>query len=197
MDTAACLSRAGGEPLADKAHFELLMRLERVSLPALNRFLRAYGNVDVKSGDFQLYVEVAAHNGRFEGYAKPFFTRVEFTDFDTKGKTVVQKIWQLAVSGLVKLFKNKERDQLATRIPFAGEFGSTTVGVWATITSMLHNGFIKALPTALEHSVKADKIPPPGQPLPLPASQGAAAPQPEKEQPKKEAAPIDSAGEKK
>ncbi len=159
---------AQGEPLAAKPHFELLVRLEKVSLPALNEFLRAYGNVDVKAGDFQLYVEVAARDGRFEGYAKPFFTKIEFTDLSAEGKSVVQKIWQLAVGGLVKLFKNKERDQLATRIPFAGEFGRTDVGVWATITSMLHHGFVSALPTALEHSVDADAIPPPGKPLPLP-----------------------------
>lgn len=157
-----------GEPLAERPHFELTLRLERVSLPTLNDFLRSYGNVDVKQGEFQLYVEVAARDGRFEGYAKPFFSKVEFTDFDAKGKTVVAKIWQLAVSGLVKLFKNKERDQLATRIPFAGEFGSTSVGVWPTITSMLHHGFIEALPEELEHSVKAEAIPPPGKPLPLP-----------------------------
>jgi len=159
---------AQGEPLAAQPHFELLLRLEKVSLPALNQFLRAYGNVDVKAGDFQLYVEVAARDGRFEGYAKPFFTKVEFTDLSAEGKSVVQKIWQLVVSGLVKLFKNKERDQLATRIPFAGEFGRTDVGVWATISSMLHHGFVRALPTALEHSVNADAIPPADKPLTLP-----------------------------
>jgi hypothetical protein len=150
---------AEGEPLAVQPHFELLVRLEKVSLPALNEFLRAYGNVDVKAGEFQLYVEVAARDGRFEGYAKPFFTKVEFTDLGAEGKSVMEKVWQLVVDGLVKLFKNKERDQLATRIPFAGEFGSTDVGVWATITSMLRHGFVRALPTALEHSVDVDAIP--------------------------------------
>jgi len=148
------------EPLADQPHFELNLQLENVSLPALNDFLRAYGNVDVASGDFKAYLEVAAHGGRFEGYVKPFFTNVKFTDLAEKD--VGQKIWQFLVSSFVHLFKNTPRDQLASRIPFSGQFGRTDVGVWASLTSMFHNGFVQALPAKLEHSMKSEKIHPAG-----------------------------------
>ena len=147
------------EPLAAQPHFELRVILDQVNLPELNEFLRAYGKVDVSAGAFKLYLEMAARDGRFEGYAKPFFSGIEFKDLGDEGKSLGEKVWEKVVSGLVKLFKNKPTDALATRIPFAGEFGKTEVGLWATFTSMVRHGFVEALTPRLEFSVKSAEIP--------------------------------------
>ncbi len=155
---------ADAEPLAPQPHFEVHGQIEHVSLPALNPFLKAYGGVEVDSGDFKLYAEMAARDGRFEGYAKPFFIHVKFADFTEPGRSTSERIWQAVASGLVLILKNKAQDELATRIPFSGQFGRTHVGVWKTITSMLHNGFIHALPAAIEHSVKSDALKPASPP---------------------------------
>jgi len=151
---------ADADPLADQPHFEAHLKVENVSLPTLNPFLRSYGGVEVSSGSFKCYMEMAARGGRFEGYVKPFFDRVKFTDLTAGDKPVAERAWQALASGLVELFKNKSQNQLATRIPFSGEFKHTDVGVWATITSMLHNGFIQALTPRLDHSVTSAAIPP-------------------------------------
>lgn len=145
-------------PLAPQPRFQLSLKLIKVSLPALNNFLRSYGGVDVSSGLFRLYMEVAARGGRFEGYAKPFFTDVKFTS--VAQKDLGEKIWQWLVSGLVNFLKNPPRNQLASRIPFSGQFGNTNVGLWAALTSTIRNGFIHALPMKLEHSVKTNLLPP-------------------------------------
>jgi hypothetical protein len=155
---------ADAEPLADHPHFEMRLKLENVSLPELNSILRSRGGVDVSAGTFKFYMEMAARGGRFEGYVKPFFSNVKFTDITDGDKPISQRAWQAVASGLVAVLKNKSRDELATRIPFSGEFGHTDVGVWPTITSMLHNGFIHPLTPAIEHSVKSDAIPPPKTP---------------------------------
>jgi len=149
---------ADAEPLADHPHFEMRLKLEKVSLPALNPFLRSFAGVDVSAGTLKFYMEIAARDGRFEGYAKPFFTGVKFTNLTEGSKPVTQRVWQALASGLVELLKNKPENELSTRIPFSGEFGRTDVGIWATITSMLHNGFINALVPSLEHNVKSATI---------------------------------------
>lgn len=151
---------ARAEPLAEQPHFELRVTLDGVNLPELNDLLRAYGNVDVSAGVMQLYLEMAAREGRFEGYVKPFFDGIDFKDLAQDNKNLAEKIWEKVVSGAVALFKNKPRDQLATRIPFAGEFGSADVGLLATLRTMLRHGFIEPLPQQLERSVKSEDIPP-------------------------------------
>jgi hypothetical protein len=152
---------ADGDPLAAQPHFEIHGQIEQVALPALNPFLKAYAGVQINAGTFKLYAEMAARGGRFEGYVKPFFTHIKFSDITQPGSSVLQKAWQVVASGLVLVFKNKPQNELATRIPFSGEFGNAKVGVWESIGSMLHNGFIHALPPALEHNIKSEKLPPP------------------------------------
>ena len=147
---------ARAEPLAEQPHFELKLEVNDVDLPALNDFLRAYGNVDVSRGLFDLYVEVGAKDGRFEGYVKPFFEDMDFSNTSDKRDKIGKRLWETLVSGIARVLKNRRSDQVATRIPFSGEFGSTEVGVWATITNLLRNGLVRALTEGVEGTVKAE-----------------------------------------
>jgi hypothetical protein len=151
------------DPLAQQPHFELRLTVHDVNLPDLNDLLRAYGNVDVSAGVLELYFEVAARDGRFEGYAKPFLAEVDFTDLHATDKNLAEKLWEKVVAGLVALFKNKPRDELATRMPFAGEFGNPEFGLLATLRTMLRHGFIEPLPARLEQSVRTENVEPPGE----------------------------------
>ena len=145
----------GLDVLAEEPRFKLNLELVNVDLPALNDFLQAYGNVDVSRGDFQLYLEVAAAEGKYDGYVKPFFDDLDFENVEDKTKPVTQRLWEKMVSGLSLLLKNKPRDQVATRIPFSGEFGDTDVGVLATIGNLIRHGFGRALSERLEGEVFA------------------------------------------
>jgi len=156
---------AVGEPLADKPHFELHARLEGVSLRALNQFLLAYGNVDVRSGVLKVYLEMAARDGRFEGYVKPFLDDVHFYEITRENGSLGHKIWQVIAGGLVNLFKSSPQKEFALRVPFAGDFNKVDVGTWPSIVSMLHNAFVKALPARFETGIRSDTIPPKGKPV--------------------------------
>ncbi|MGC4073383.1 MAG: DUF748 domain-containing protein [Nibricoccus sp.] len=145
----------GLDVLAEQPRFKLNLELVNVDLTALNDFLLAYGNVDVASGDFQLFLEVAAADGKYEGYVKPFFDHLDFKNVEDKSKPVTQRLWENIVSGLSKLLKNKPRDQVATRIPFSGEFGKTDVGILATIGNLIRHGFGRALSERLEGEIFA------------------------------------------
>ena len=138
------------EPLALQPHFLLKLELEQVALPALNDFLRAYGGVDVSAGTFKGYLEMTARDGKFDGYFKPFFENVDFKDVAGQDKNVGEQIWEGVVRFFAFVFKNHRKDQVATRIPFSGEFGKTEVGAWQTFVNLLRHAFIRPWPEKLE-----------------------------------------------
>lgn len=151
------------EPLADKPHFHLSLKMTRVNLVALNESLKSVANVDVGGGTFDLVMEMAGRKGAFEGYVKPFFNHLDFHDISGQHKSIGDRLWERVVAGVAWLVKNKPRDQVATRIPFQGEFGSSQVGLWATIRNLFRHGFIRAFNPVVEGSVNPDKVPAPSQ----------------------------------
>lgn len=160
------------EPLADKPHFHLSLKLEKVNLPALNESLKSIANVDVGRGVFDLVVEMGGKDGAFEGYVKPFFSDLDFHNIEDKNKSIGSRLWERIVAGVAWLVKNKPRDQVATRIPFQGEFGDSQIGLWATVRNLFRHGFIRAFNPVVEGSVDPDKVPPPSEIAPKKAGKG-------------------------
>jgi hypothetical protein len=146
------------EPLAEQPHFLLKLELEGVSLPALNEFLRAYGGVDVSKGTFNAYVEATGRDGRFQGYFKPFFDGLDFSEPAGVTRPLGQKIWETVVRGLAWVFKNHPRDEVATKIPFSGEFKDVKVGVWQTVKNLIGHAFIQPLTKKLDSRATSEKL---------------------------------------
>ncbi len=144
------------EPLADQAHFELAVELKKVSLPALNDFLRAYVGIDASKGEFTMFGQMAMAKAHYEGYVKPFLEHVDFKNLDDDKKSLGQRIWKGAAVAVIELFKNSETKQLATRIPFSGDSQGTDVKTLRTIMNGLHNGFVKALIPSFEGTTHPD-----------------------------------------
>lgn len=151
------------EPLAEQPHFHLSAKVENVNLPDLNESLKAYANVDVGRGTFQLAAEMAGKDGGFQGYVKPFFEDLDFNNLDDKKKNVFSRIWENVIGGLAWLVKNKPRDQVGTRIPFEGRFGDPKVGLWATISNLFRHGFVRAFNPTIEGSLNPDNVLPSGK----------------------------------
>jgi Domain of Unknown Function (DUF748) len=144
------------EPLANQTHFELALELKKVSLPALNDILRAYVNVDVSQGEFEMFAQMAMREGHYEGYVKPFVRNLKFADLSDKDKSLGQRIWKDAVAFFAKLATNKNSEQVATRIPFSGEANAMDIHIWKTIENGLHHGFIRALSQGFEGTTHPD-----------------------------------------
>jgi len=139
------------EPLADKPHFQVHASVENVDLTALNEFLMAYVGVDVSRGTFQLYTEINAANGQFEGYIKPLLTDLDFKTKSDEKKSVFQKLWKDLVSATTKVLRDRDHKQVATLVPFSGKFSATTdVQIWTTLGNLFRNGFIEAIRRGLE-----------------------------------------------
>ncbi len=162
------------EPLADQPHFELAIELKKVSLPALNDVLRAYVGIDVSQGEFDVVGQMAMQKGHYEGYLKPFLDHVDFKNRDDENKSLGERMWKGVVVAVIKLFRNSETKQLATRIPFSGDAESMDVKTLRTIMNGLHHGFVAALPKGFEGTTHPDatnsKLPPMAPVSPKPAS---------------------------
>ncbi len=143
------------EPLAPRPRFHVKMKIEKLSLPAVNQFLLAYGKVDVSAGVFTGYLEMVARDGHYEGYFKPFFEDLQFKSAADPEKSIFARVWEKMVAGLAKLVKNDDTEQVALRIPFEGDFGDTKVGRWESIKTLFRNGFIRALAEGLDGHPRA------------------------------------------
>jgi hypothetical protein len=150
------------EPLANQPHFHLSAKLDNVNLPDLNDSLRGIAKVDVGRGTFRLAAEMAAKDGGFQGYVKPFFEDLDFRNVEDKEKPVFSRVWEHVVQGLAWLVKNKSRDQVGTRIPFQGRFGDAKIGMWTTVQNLFRHGFIRAFNPTIEGSVNPDNVLPSG-----------------------------------
>jgi hypothetical protein len=138
------------EPLATSPRFHLKLKVDKLSLPAVNQFLLAYGNVDVSRGEFTGYLEMVARDGKYRGYFKPFFENLEFESAADPEKSIFARLWEKTVAALAALVKNRETEQVALRIPFEGEFGETRVQTWESIRTLFRNGFLQALAEGLD-----------------------------------------------
>lgn len=146
-------------PLAKTPTFKLQAAISNMDLVALNNFMRAYGNFDVAGGTFQLYTEIVAADGKFEGYLKPFFLNLHIFDWQKERKKDILNIfWEAIVAGTATIFKNHPHDQLATKIPISGTFNQKSVDLWATIGGVLRNAFIRALVPKIDRSVRMQDV---------------------------------------
>ncbi|HET7537309.1 MAG TPA: DUF748 domain-containing protein, partial [Candidatus Didemnitutus sp.] len=66
------------DPSQRQPTFDIRMELKGLSLPQIRAFLVRYALVDVSSGEFNLYTEVNAAHGAYDGYTKPFFKDLKF-----------------------------------------------------------------------------------------------------------------------
>jgi len=140
-------------PLADVPTFDMNAELKNTNLVKLNDFFQAYANVDVNKGTLGIYTEVAAKEGRFEGYVKPLLKDLDVLGKEDKKDNIFRKLWEGFVGTAGQIFENKKEDQVATKIPFRGDVKDPKANIWYTITHVLQNAFIRAIQPSLDHEI--------------------------------------------
>jgi hypothetical protein len=138
------------DPVAKQPLFSLNFEIRELQLPPLNSFLRAYADADVSRGSFELFSEINAKGGAYDGYVKPLFHDLDFKNASDEDKNLAERVKETVVSAVATVFKNKERDQVATKAPFAGNFAQNDVDIWTTIVNLLRNAFVQAIRGGLE-----------------------------------------------
>src|SRR6185295_3075424 len=167
MDQAKFEYKMTLDPFSYRPTFHMAMRLMGLDVTKLNDLAVAYGKFDFEHGWFDLVIEADAKEGQLTGYAKPLFRNLQVLSLteDLKEDNVLQFFWQALVGAATSLFKNHQRDQFGTLIPFSGDLsGATTADLLATVGNVLRNAFIRAYLPRLEsgqESIQGLKFEPP------------------------------------
>lgn len=147
---------AKADPADRQPRFEVKLEVKGLSMPQIHDFLARYALIDVQSGEFELYSEVTAAGGAYEGYTKPFFKDLKFEAVPDPEKNLLQRAATKVAAAVQNALKN-ERGDVATKAPFQGNFEDNELDVWATLENLLRNAFIQALREGLEGQTPGGK----------------------------------------
>jgi hypothetical protein len=133
------------DPIARDPTFHALFDIRALALQPLNPFLMAYANADVSRGTFEVYMEADAKKGGYDGYVKPLFHDLDFRTASDEHKNAAQKLKEKVVKVVTTVLKNPDKQQVATKAPFRGNFSDNRVDIWTTVVELFHNAFVQAL----------------------------------------------------
>jgi len=153
LDGAPATVKGSVDAFAAKPTFDVNLEVKKVELPQVNPWLREYIKADAEAGKFELYLELAAEEGRFAGYAKPILQDVDLYRSNEEEQSPLRRLWEGFLDFAASALENKEADQVAARIPFTGTIDNPETSLFATIASVLRNAFISAFARSLEGSI--------------------------------------------
>jgi hypothetical protein len=141
------------DPNDELPTFDIDLGLENARLVDVNPWLRQFLNVDAQDGVFSMYSELAAAEGRFEGYVKPILENPKIFDRKEHASGPFQKAWEALVGLAAKIFENRQEQQVATQIPIRGEFENPRAGLIPAFANLVRNAFVGAFTHSLEGSI--------------------------------------------
>lgn len=153
LDGAPAVVNGSVNAFTAQPTFDVNLEVKKVKLPEVNPWLREYIKADAEAGNFELYLELAAANGRFAGYAKPILQDVDLYRSNEEEQSALRRLWEGFMDFAVNALENPQADQVAARIPFSGTIENPQTSLFATISSVLRNAFISAFARSLEGSI--------------------------------------------
>ena len=144
--------------LAENPTFDMKAEIKNTNLVLLNDFLKAYGKFDVDKGEFSLYSEMAAKDGKFKGYVKPIITDLKVLGPKDKNDGFFHLLWESIVGGAGFVFKNQKANQIATKVPMEGTFKNPQTNTLEAIWEVLRNAFIQALVPRIDYEININSV---------------------------------------
>lgn len=145
-------------PLAKDPTFDLNTEIKNTNLVELNEFFQAYAKIDVNKGTFGMYAEVAAKDGRFAGYVKPLIKDLDILGKEDRKDNILRQMWEALAGAVGQVFRNQEKDQVATKIPFEGSLKNPETNVWYAIINILRNAFISAIQPSIDNEINIQSV---------------------------------------
>jgi hypothetical protein len=141
------------DPNEQTPTFDVDLTIEGARLVDVNPWLREFLKVDAEMGVFSMYSELAAAEGRFEGYVRPILEDPKFVSTDEEDEGPFRKAWEGLVNLAATILENRQQDQVATQIPLRGAIENPQAGILAAIVNLARNAFIAAFSHSLEGSI--------------------------------------------
>lgn len=156
MGSGATVVKATLRPEVKGPDFDIDARIENTDMKAMNDLLRAHGNIDVVSGLFSVFTEIAVKNGRVEGYVKPLFRDLDVFDrTQDADKKFGEKLKERAADVAAKIFKNRKRDEVATVADISGPVGDPKASTLQVVINLVRNAFVRAILPGFEGSARS------------------------------------------
>lgn len=144
--------------LADEPTFDLNAEIAHLDMVGLNDFLKAYGNFDVRKGDFSVYAEFAAKEGAFGGYVKPLMQDLDIVQWEKEEGDFPQILWETVVAGGAEIIQNQKKDQIATKVNIENTFENPDINLWRSVSYVLRNAFLQALYPSIDNTININKL---------------------------------------
>ena len=121
--------------------FDVNLKIEKVKLTELNPFFLAYGPVDVTSGTFNFYTEVATKDNKVAGYVKPVLEKVDVISGKENISSLKRFGFEFGTAFLNLFFRDGKTLSVASKIPITGDINKPDFGLWEGFKSALGNAF--------------------------------------------------------
>jgi hypothetical protein len=145
MHSGKALATAAFRPEQNGADFDLLVAIEGTRVTTMNDLLRAHAGLDVVSGSFSVYSEIRVHDGRIDGYVKPFIKDIDIYDpKQEEEEGLIGKLKEAVAGTLAKLLENR-RDEVATQFDISGPVENPEASSLQIVLQLIRNGFFQAI----------------------------------------------------
>jgi len=146
MDSGDMVVQAAFRPENNGPDFTMDVRIENTDLRSMNDLLRAHAGIDVSSGVFSVYSEMRVRNSHIQGYVKPLFRDlVVYDPAKDRDKPFGERVKEHVASVIGKVFKNRQREEVATVVPISGPLQNPKASTLETALGLVENAFIKAI----------------------------------------------------
>ena len=133
-------------PEKPRPDFDLEVKIIKTKVKNFNDLLRAHGDVDTMTGTFAFFSELSVKNNRIDGYVKPFLKDVEVYDpVQDKDKALSHKVYEAVIGGVLGLFENPPRDEVATVTDLSGPVENPQADTWQVVGKLVQNAFFEAI----------------------------------------------------
>lgn len=156
LDEGNVKSEGRFNPFTKQPTFDFKLTLTSMQIHALADFLKHFTNIDVKSGKFNLYVELVAAKGSIKGYAKPFIKDLKIGL--PKNGNPIEALFDGAAALFSKIVENHQQETIATKIKIEGNIEDPDTSILSIIGYILRHAFIESLIPQIDHNVKMQDV---------------------------------------
>lgn len=150
------------DPSTANPTFDVDIQADNVALKNFENLFDTYAPFDLEAGSLTLAAELAADNGKLEGYIKPIIHNVEVfswkEDIEEDGDGPIEGGIEILAAFAMEIFENQSEDQFATRIPLEGDIADPETSIWSSLGAVVKNAFIQAFSGDVEDSVDLESL---------------------------------------
>jgi len=165
MGNGTTTATASFRPETQGPDFDLNVAVRDTRLASMDNLVRAYSNLDITGGQFAMDLDVHIKNGQINGYIQPFFKDMVVSDRRNESeKKLSHTLYVTLVNVVAKVFKDRERNTVATRATISGTVQDPKISTTEIIGNLIKNAFFHSILPGIEEgasSAQAGKKPRP------------------------------------